>query len=310
MALGMFQFAMRPGRRNLLSPLTVFITLLTSCPLNASADCETNWNDVYNKQAEIDLSTFRRRAIEVLDDPTCSPEQRRRISRDAVRAHIVEASRLRLNQRQPLYERATRFGRPWELLEAMGTLLQTKRDGEEQDFSSASRLFQEALFDIQKEHELSLASKVDLLRIQRLAEQSRFLSPVYVRGTYFGAATRGIAVQSTALPIQFLRDSDTMTELGVKYAEELAKYLQARHLPKLVIIGHTDHDGSNNYNLSLSRRRADAVRSFLLTRGYAADSLKTVGRGYHEPIKLENPENFDSEQVKQLLRRVEVQIVP
>ncbi|RZN32043.1 OmpA family protein [Bradyrhizobium sp. Leo121] len=100
-----------------------------------------------------------------------------------------------------------------------------------------------------------------------------------------------------------------MTALGAKYADELIAYLRTKQLPKLLIIGHTDHDGSDSYNLALSRRRADAVRSFLMTRGYGPDRITTIGKGYHEPIRLENAESFDDDQIKQLLRRVEVQIV-
>src|SRR5207249_1886223 len=104
----------------------------------------------------------------------------------------------------------------WQLLEAMGVLLQTKGGSGEQDFSAAGLLFQEALQDAQKKYAISQAREEDLLRIFRLAQQSRFFSPIFVRGTSFGIATRGIAVQSTILPIQFVRDSDAMTSLGAK----------------------------------------------------------------------------------------------
>ncbi len=141
---------------------------------------------------------------------------------------------------------ATRFGRPWQLLEAMGLLLQTKRQDAEQDFAGASQLFQEALVGVQKAQAGALATDEDVLRIFHLAQQSRFLSPVFVRGSNFGIATRGIEVQSAIVPIQFIRDSATMTALGAKYADELIAYLRTKHLPKLLIIGHTDHDGSDS----------------------------------------------------------------
>jgi len=298
----------RPGKQNVYSlMISLLLTPWTSGASHASTDCDKIWNDTRKPQVVVDLTVFRRSTIEILDNPSCSQEQRRRISSEAVLAHIDAASRLPLNERLEVYEQATRFGRPWQLLEAIGVLLQTKREGGEQDFSAAGLLFQEALVDAQKAQ--SQASEEDLQRLFRLAQQSRFFSPVFVRGTSFGVATRGIAVQSTILPIQFIRDSDGMTALGAKYADELIEYLRAKGLPKLLVIGHTDHDGPNNYNLVLSRQRADAVKSFLMTRGYGADRITTVGKGYHEPVKLENAESFDAEQVKQLLRRVEVQIV-
>ena len=277
---------------------------------NASGDCEKYWEELYSARAHLNLADFRRKVIEALDNASCSAEQRRKISRDAVLAHIEAASHLPLNERLSVYESAIRFGRPWQLLEAMGVLLQTKRQDAEQDFSGASQLFQEALSDVQNAQAAARANNEDVLRILRLAQQSRFLSPVFVRGSNFGIETRGIKVQSAIVPIQFIRDSDTMTGLGAKYADELVAYLRAKQLPRLLIIGHTDHDGRDSYNLALSRRRANTVKSFLMTNGYGADRIKTTGKGYHEPIKLENAESFDDDQVKQLLRRVEVQIVP
>jgi outer membrane protein OmpA-like peptidoglycan-associated protein len=49
------------------------------------------------------------------------------------------------------------------------------------------------------------------------------------------------------------------------------------------IVGHTDSDGSDAYNLGLSRRRADAVRNYLVSQGIAASRLTTEGRGEREP---------------------------
>src|SRR5258706_1573619 len=184
MAHGMLRYEERPGRRNLFSLLIAFFLLSwTNGQSHASVDCEKSWNEVYNKQINLDLAAFRRSVIEILDDPSCSPEQRHKISREAVLAHVAAASRLPIDQRLPVYERATRFARPWQLLEAMGVLLQTKRDDEEQDFPGACLLFQEALLHVQKEHALSHASNEGLLRIHRLAQQSRFLSPIFVRGS-------------------------------------------------------------------------------------------------------------------------------
>lgn len=52
----------------------------------------------------------------------------------------------------------------------------------------------------------------------------------------------------------------------------------------VTIEGHTDSDGSERLNLDLSTRRADAVRSYLVDNGVAADRLIALGRGESEPI--------------------------
>jgi outer membrane protein OmpA-like peptidoglycan-associated protein len=53
---------------------------------------------------------------------------------------------------------------------------------------------------------------------------------------------------------------------------------------KIVVEGHTDDRGSDASNQQLSQARADAVRSFLLENGLAADRVKAVGKGESEPI--------------------------
>jgi len=53
------------------------------------------------------------------------------------------------------------------------------------------------------------------------------------------------------------------------------------------IKGHTDRSGSEEYNLVLSRERADFVRSVLVAEGLGGISMKTVGAGHSEPLREE-----------------------
>ncbi len=53
---------------------------------------------------------------------------------------------------------------------------------------------------------------------------------------------------------------------------------------KIVIEGHADATGTDEYNRRLSEERANAVRAHLLQRGVAADQVVAEGRGEQEPI--------------------------
>jgi outer membrane protein OmpA-like peptidoglycan-associated protein len=53
---------------------------------------------------------------------------------------------------------------------------------------------------------------------------------------------------------------------------------------KLTVEGHTDSQGSVNFNLDLSQRRADAVRNYLVERGYQGDLIQAHGLGKARPI--------------------------
>ena len=52
----------------------------------------------------------------------------------------------------------------------------------------------------------------------------------------------------------------------------------------ILIEGHTDSDGSNEYNLELSRLRAEAVRSILVAGGVPSGRIETQGYGETRPI--------------------------
>ena len=59
---------------------------------------------------------------------------------------------------------------------------------------------------------------------------------------------------------------------------------------KLLIEGHTDKKGTRAYNDELSKRRADAVKDYLVKEmGVSADKLETVGKGFSEPANPKNP---------------------
>ena len=56
--------------------------------------------------------------------------------------------------------------------------------------------------------------------------------------------------------------------------------------PGLVIEigGHTDHNGSENYNLILSGKRADTVVKYLIGKGVSSTRLISKGYGFSIPI--------------------------
>lgn len=72
----------------------------------------------------------------------------------------------------------------------------------------------------------------------------------------------------------------------------------------ILVIGHTDNKGTDQYNQGLSERRAKAVKSYAVSQGLAGRRVKTEGKSFHEPI-AEN----DTEAGRAQNRRVEIVIV-
>ncbi|MBN1773246.1 MAG: OmpA family protein [Deltaproteobacteria bacterium] len=82
--------------------------------------------------------------------------------------------------------------------------------------------------------------------------------------------------QATLLP-------EALSRLG-----QVADALLASRERGLTIEGHTDSRGSDSDNLDLSQRRADAVRNYLVQRGYEIDLIQAHGLGEGRPIADNN----------------------
>ncbi|PWL40478.1 OmpA family protein [Flagellimonas aquimarina] len=66
---------------------------------------------------------------------------------------------------------------------------------------------------------------------------------------------------------------------------QISQVLMQEASMNLKIVGHTDSDGSNESNLSLSQKRAEAVKSALVSiYGISADRLSSEGKGESEPL--------------------------
>jgi outer membrane protein OmpA-like peptidoglycan-associated protein len=85
--------------------------------------------------------------------------------------------------------------------------------------------------------------------------------------------------------------------------DQLAQFLNEHKERRVQIDGFTDSVGTESYNEELSRRRADAVKSALTTRGVDSSRISTQGYGKAYPVA----NNSDSGG-RQLNRRVEVVI--
>ncbi len=84
-----------------------------------------------------------------------------------------------------------------------------------------------------------------------------------------------------------------------KFAASLQKYPNTRTM----IVGHTDSQGSAEYNMGLSNRRAESAASFIAGEGIDRARLGTAGRGEAEPIATN-----ETDAGRQQNRRVEVAI--
>lgn len=84
---------------------------------------------------------------------------------------------------------------------------------------------------------------------------------------------------SLDLLLTFDTDSTNFTDQGAANAKAFAEALKRPELKqaRFEIEGHTDASGSREYNLTLSQKRAEAVKAFLVSQGVEPDRLTAVG---------------------------------
>lgn len=91
---------------------------------------------------------------------------------------------------------------------------------------------------------------------------------------------------------------------GLRSIDKLAEFLKKNPNRNLLIEGHTDNTGAEDFNVKLSQQRANAVRDQLVARGIAAERITTKGYGPKYPA-VDN----DSAAGRQQNRRVEVLVL-
>ena len=109
------------------------------------------------------------------------------------------------------------------------------------------------------------------------------------------ATTPPVAEESArklSLQLQFALNSAELTPSSKRKLDALGEALTRAALAEsnLVVSGHTDVTGVYEYNVALSKRRAEAVKAYLVeAHAVGAERLTTVGRGPLELLDEANP---------------------
>lgn len=79
-------------------------------------------------------------------------------------------------------------------------------------------------------------------------------------------------------------DSFELKQESLSSLRRLHRFLHANPKVSIRITGHTDNLGSDEYNLRLSRQRAQSVQRYLEGEGISADRIQVLGKGFREPM--------------------------
>ncbi len=84
--------------------------------------------------------------------------------------------------------------------------------------------------------------------------------------------------------INFDFDKADLKPSSIPELKRLVRFLNDNPAVKIEISGHTDRKGSENYNLSLSEKRAESVCNYLINNGIDKERLSYKGYGYSKPL--------------------------
>jgi len=132
-----------------------------------------------------------------------------------------------------------------------------------------------------------------------------------LRKTFAASEAASIQRENDILAVTFKSDYffdfDSAILNPGAYDEINRTFLALNEYPQTTIMieGHTDNVGTEEYNLKLSKNRAEAVKDALLARGIDPARLQTVGFGESKPIA-----DNTTEKGRQMNRRVKVVITP
>jgi OOP family OmpA-OmpF porin len=99
------------------------------------------------------------------------------------------------------------------------------------------------------------------------------------------AAPKPVAEKVTfAADVLFDFDKAVIKPDGRSKLDDLANKMRSINLEVVIAIGHADSVGSDAYNQSLSVRRAEAVKAYLVSKGLEGNRVYTEGKGEKQPV--------------------------
>jgi len=104
------------------------------------------------------------------------------------------------------------------------------------------------------------------------------------------APAREYTANAALADVHFDFDKAVIRSGDAKILDASAGWLKANREQLLLIEGHCDERGTNEYNLALGERRAKAAMSYLVSRGVEASRITLISYGKERPLCTEKAE--------------------
>jgi peptidoglycan-associated lipoprotein len=91
--------------------------------------------------------------------------------------------------------------------------------------------------------------------------------------------------------IHFDFDKYVLTPKAMMILDEKAAYLREHPEVRVLVEGHCDERGTNEYNLALGDRRANSAKNYLVKSGVADSRITTISYGEEQPLCMDHAES-------------------
>lgn len=162
----------------------------------------------------------------------------------------------------------------------------TKTDVSESEFLLTLPIGKDYMFGVESDGFYPHSERFSLAEAEILKsyELELFLNPI--------VEAKPVATVETVVPerkivmknIQFETNSAELKSGSFIELNKIVNILNENSSIKMQIEGHTDNVGDEMANLNLSKKRAEAVKQFLIENGITSSRLTTIGKGETEPI--------------------------
>ncbi|MCO6173857.1 OmpA family protein [Flavobacterium sp. NRK F10] len=94
----------------------------------------------------------------------------------------------------------------------------------------------------------------------------------------------GIKLTLNENAIRFNLNESSLTSTAKANLDKLVPVFKDYNDTNIIIYGHTDSSGNDDYNMTLSVKRAESVKNYLIAKGLSGSRFEIVGMGETEPI--------------------------
>ncbi|MFH1195364.1 MAG: OmpA family protein [bacterium] len=163
----------------------------------------------------------------------------------------------------------------------------------------ANKDYEKAQAEILKntKEDLAATERSELIKTEQLAAEQKARLEADARAAKAQAdlaklaavkeEARGLVITLSG-SVLFASDKSELLPAAQNKLNQVADALMETKERRITVEGHTDSQGSTSHNQDLSQRRADAVRSYLISRGYPGDLIQAQGIGENRPVADNN----------------------